>query len=114
MAVRNPKTGRVLKNPEKFIEQLQAKLKVEELRGDFQYLQSQQARGEEIVTWKEHTKTQSTNSSNHLFSLDPGDMIAIVGRVVSVKGSKCKAGNRESEIEIEYEVLQTRRMPEDW
>ena len=112
MSVRNPKTGRVLKNPEKFIEQLQWDLK--SVRESVKYFRSetQRLRGEWMVKWIEHTRSQRAPESDNLFSLNPGDTIAIVGKVLSVKGSKCSGGNRESE--IEYTVLQTRRMPEDW
>ena len=112
MKVKNPRTGKVLKNPERFIGRLQWKLKSEKESVDYFRSGANRLRGEGMVDWAEHTKTQKTNNSNHLFSLNPGDTIAIVGKVLSVKGSKCCAGNEESE--IEYTVLQTRQMPQDW
>lgn len=112
MSVRNPKTGRVLKNPERFIERLQWELESEKESANYLRSETLRFRGKEIVNWTEHTETQRTGTTNNLFSLDPGDIIAIVGKVLSVKGSKCSADNKESE--IEYTVLQTRRMPQDW
>ena len=112
MKVRNPKTGRILKNPERFIERLQADLADQDWRISQLNSQNHRASGEEIVNWVEYTRTQKAPESTALFSFRPGDKIAIVGRIISVKGSKCSAGNKESE--IEYTVLQTRRMPEDW
>lgn len=112
MKVRNPKTGKVLKNPELFIRRLQWELRSEKASVRYFRAETQRLRGKEIVNWTEHTKIQRTSNTNNLFPLNPSDKIAIVGQVVSVKASKCRAGNKESE--IEYTVLQTRRMPQDW
>ena len=112
MSVRNPKTGKVLKNPERFIRRLQWDLK--SMTESMKYFRSetQRQRGEQMVNWTEHTRSQRAPESDNLFSFNPGDKIAIIGKVISVKGSKCRAGNKESE--IEYTVFQTRRMPQDW
>ncbi len=112
MKVRNPKTGRVLKNPELFIRRLQHDLMIAETHSGLLLLQNQKLKGKVLVEWRDHIKSQHTTNSNNLFALNPGDRIAIVGKVLSVKGSKCSGGNRESE--IEYTVLQTRRMPQGW
>ena len=99
MSIRNPRTGRTLKHPERFIKQLQLQLK-------------ETQKGEIILSWKSHTDSQKMGNGTKLFSLNPGDRIAIVATVLSVNGSKCRVGNLESE--IEYEILETRRMPKDW
>lgn len=112
MNIRNPQTGRTLKHPERFIKQLQLQLKETQDRRDKLAKQVFAANGELITSWKPHEESQKTTNDTKLFSLNPGDRITIVATVLSVNGSKCRAGNLESG--IEYEVLETRRMPKDW
>ena len=112
MSVRNPKTGKVLKNPERFIKRLQYELATTRESKNYFCSRINQFHGEILIRWNAHEQKQNTVNSDGLYPLNIGDRIAIVGKVVSVKGSKCRADNKESE--IEYTVLETRRMPEDW
>jgi len=110
--VRNPKTGRLLKNPGLFIRRLQCELAAMERSKNYYCSLVSRFRGELLITWNAHEQKQRTVNSDGLYPFNPNDIIAIVGKVLSVKGSKCRAGNKESE--IEYTVFQTRRMPQGW
>lgn len=111
-SIHNPETGRILKNPEKFIAKLQQKIKFFINQKEFWRKQYNESGGELIVTWKAHNKHIGTGDSHDLFNFNVGDIVAHIGKVTSVKASKCSAGNKESS--IEYTVVQTRRMPKNY
>lgn len=106
MKVKNPRTGRILQNPEKFIRTLQEDLSAARRSRDHYKLK---LRGEVITFWNSYSAQQRICSSCALIGLNVGDKVAIIGKVTSVKASKCQAGNKESE--FEYEVQETRRLP---
>jgi len=106
--IRNLKTGRVLKNPEKYIEKLQQRVKFFINQKEFW----RKRYGKVIIRWNERTHTTSLSNGIDLIEINVGDVIANIGKVTSVKASKCDGGNEESS--FEYTLLQTRKMPRDF
>ena len=109
--IRNPKTGRFLKNPERYIARLQAQLGGA-LHQKEHYRRLYNESGGSVILNGGGEHTAGCRDGVSLINLEVGDVIARLGRVTSIRASKCENGNKESS--MTYKTLQTRKMPRDF
>lgn len=113
LVVRNPKNSRILKNPEKYLQSLHAKIANLEYRNSLLRSEASRLRGQQIVSWVTGIiDNEDTTKSCDLLKFNAGDKIAVIGRVKSVSASKCSTGNLQSK--LEFERIETRKVPEDF
>lgn len=109
--VRNPKTRRVLRNPEKFIAKLQAQLECA-LRDRAYWHKAYNESGGSVILNGGGQREIGCGVSTCLINLKVGDVVAEIGKVTSISASKCSVGNEESR--LTYKQIQTRKMPSDF
>ena len=112
MIVRNPETGKLLKNPELFIRRLQHR--IAELQHYVRIADNRAYvnRGETILLWDSQALEVKAKGTAGLIKFDVGDIVAHIGTVISAHASKYANGNKESTVHIK--LLQTRKMPKDF
>jgi len=102
------KMKKKIKNPEKFIKKLKDQIEDLERYNGILRRERDRARGVAFVTWRPHEASQSTLDWS-LATINPGQKIAIIGRVKKVeKSMNLTCANRGSQ--IIYEVLETRKV----
>lgn len=111
MKVTNPKTGRVLKNPEKYIAGLQTELGCALHQKEYYRTLYNESGGSVILNGGGAAEIRC-GVSTCLISINVGDVVAEIGRVTSVSASKCQRGNNESR--LTYTHIQTRKMPRNF
>lgn len=99
------------KNPDEYIRQLKARIKLQRTWIDEDRERRKGLRGELITAWQPGSPDRQNNSSNcRLGDFHVDDKILVIGRIVKVVESACDAGNRESY--VEFKRLETRRIKE--
>lgn len=111
MVIRNPKTRRVLRNPERYIAKLQEQLRCA-LRYRKFWLKAYNESGGSVILNGGGQREIRCVVSTCLIDLKVGDVVAEIGRVTSISALKCSVGNEESH--LTYKQIQTRKMPRDF